>query len=47
MEEMKELNHEALEIARTGDAMTGERAYRYWYGHIDGAISQEGELANC
>lgn len=45
MEEIRALNEEALEIARSLQNPTaGERAYRYWYAHIDGAIGSSGFL---
>ena len=45
MVEMEDLALEALKIARTAPGMTGERAQRYWFGHIVSAIGSNQEYA--
>jgi hypothetical protein len=45
MLEIEDLALEALKIARTAPGMTGERAKRYWFGHIISAIGSNQEYA--
>ena len=45
MLEIEDLALEALKIARTAPGMTGERAKRYWFGHIISAIGANQEYA--
>ena len=44
MQEMYELNEEALRIVNESGTASRERAYRYWYAHIQGAIGQDSDF---
>lgn len=44
MQEMYELNEEALQIVSESGTASRERAYRYWYAHIQGAIGQDSDF---